>query len=375
VPLAGLSADKAQSVKVALDPDDLPADDTFYAVHDPDASMKIYLTPPGADEDYDFLRHAIDSTKQIESAPLQAQNLPDADWPVNSVVIVRGDAPFQPPLVTRLNAFLQTGGTAWFFLDGSAAQTDWMKSHHVDLKPVEPTNDEPLHLRNWDTANPSLAPLAQGSLFNLLGIEFYHGVSLGGLSATPLATWEDGSPAIAEINADGMRFLACGFNPSRGFTNWSLEATFVPFVHSSLVWLMHQQHDTNDWRVGDVVTLPGDGMWKCVDGAGSPVETQVSGSVRPEAPGLYQYTGANGQSHLYAVNVTSDESDPTLWPNPNDFASLTRPGAQPQPVEADATTLISGEEAENHQRVWWWLLALAAILILAELRLANRTSM
>ncbi len=377
VPLPGFAAGATQGVTVALDPDDLPADDTFYLVHDADASTKIYLTPPSADDDFDFLRHAIDATKSIEAAPLQAADLPDAAWPANSVVIVRGDAPFQPPLDARLEAFLQAGGTAWLFLDGSPAQTDWMKRHHVDLKPVASKDDVPLYLRNWDTGHPALAPLAEGSLTGLLDIEFYRGVALQGLGVTPLATWDDGTAAIAEVNTDGLRFLACGFGPDRTSNNWTLQGSFVPFVHAALVWLSHQQRGGDDRRVGDAIALPGDGTWKSLEGPGAKDETTVSGSVRPQAPGLYQFTaaGPTARTRLYAVNVKNDESDPALWPTPADFAALTHPAAgAPQPQVASVAPALSGEDAENRQRVWWWLLALAIILILVELRLANRTS-
>jgi len=373
VPLQGLDPAKPQGLTVALDPDDVPADDSFYVVHDPNAATKVYLTALPAGDTFDFLRHAIDSTKQFTAAPLQASDLPDTDWPLDGVVLVRGDAPFQQPLVARLNAFLQAGGTAWLFLDGSTAQTDWMKSHHIDAKPVTPAGDEPEHLSNWDTTHPALAPLAQGSLLGLLDVEFYHGVALDGLSATPLATWDDGSPALAEINTDGLRFLACGFGVGRDFTDWSAQASFVPFVHASLVWLMRQQKSSDDWRVGDAVSLPGDGTWQGLDGPAPTDVISVSGAVRPPVPGLYRFTGK--QTRLYAVNVKGDESDPAPWPNPSDFAQLTRPGDHPAPVVAGVAPILTGEDAENHQRVWWWLLALAVVLILAELRLSNRTSM
>lgn len=373
VPLTGLDPAKPQGVTVALDPDDLPTDDTFYAVHDPSAAEKVYLTALPSGEDFDFLRHAIDATKNVATNPLRSWDLPDADWPVDGVILVRGDAPFQPPLVSRLNAFLKAGGSAWLFLDGSAGQSAWMKEHHIDLRPIVPPGDAPLHLCNWDTSHPALEPLAQGSLFGLLDIEFYHGVALDGLSATPLATWDDGSPAVAEVNADGMRFLACGFGAGRDFTNWPVQASFVPFIHASLVWLMHQGRSVEDWRVGEVIPLPGAGTWQCLDGPAGNALSAVSGTVRPQMPGLYQFTG-NGQTRLFAVNVKSDESDPTIWPSPGDFAQLTRPGNPPAKVAASTGPDLTGEEAENHQRVWWWLLAAAVILILAELRLSNRTS-
>jgi hypothetical protein len=373
LPLAGLKPDDVSQAKVELDPDDLPVDDTFYAIHDKDSSANILLTPlAGGPDNFDFLRHAIDSTKEIASAPLQAGDLPDADWPLKSVVVVRGEAPFEQPQVARLDAFLKAGGVACFLLDGSPAQAAWLEQHHVALKPVAGTPDSPLHLRNWDTRHPMLAPIAEGNLIGLLDVEFYRGLSLESLSATPLATWEDGGAAIADVNTDGLHFLVCGFDLQRNFTNWTVRASFVPFVHSALLWLSRQQNAGRDWRVGDAIPLPGDGTWKSVDGPGDSAEVPVSGTVRPTAPGLYQFT-ANNQNRLYAVNLKAEESDPHLWATPNDFQTLEAPAGHSQPQYA--TVALSHEDAENQQRAWWWLIAATVIFILAELRIANRTTL
>ena len=44
------------------------------------------------------------------------------------------------------------------------------------------------------TRNHPARSLAEESLVGLLNIEFYRGVSLDGLNATPLATWDNGTP-------------------------------------------------------------------------------------------------------------------------------------------------------------------------------------
>jgi hypothetical protein len=326
----------------------------------------------GGADDFDFLRHAIDSTKEIVAAPLQARELPDADWPVDSVVVVRGDRFFEPPLVSRLDRFLKAGGVACFFLDGGPAGTAWMEQYHLELKPVAGSPDVPLHLRNWDTRHPMLAPIAEGNLIGLLGVEFYHGLSIESINATPLATWDNGDAAIADVNTDGLHFLVCGFDLERSSTNWTVRASFVPFVHSALLWLSRQQNTGGDWRVGDTVALPGAGTWKSIEGPGDPVEVPVSGTVRPDAPGVYQFT-SEGHTRLYAINLKPEESDPHLWATPKDFQALSVPENHPQ--ASYATVALSHEDAENQQRVWWWLLAIAVIFILAELRLANRTTL
>jgi len=363
-----------EGLKVEMDADDLPVDDTFYAVRDPVGGNTRVLVAPqeGGTGAFDYLSSAIDATRKMAAAPLRAEELPDSDWPVRAVVIARGARPFEPPLVDRLNRFLRAGGTAWILLNGDPAQAEWMRQWRVDVRPAEPGSvDGPLHLRNWNTDHPVLGPLG-ANLAALLGVEFHHGYSVSGIDATPIATWEDGGYALAEINGNGCHFLVSGFDLDRAMTNWPLKASFVPFVHSTVLWLGQQQSASGDWRVGQPIPLPGEGTWEALDTPRPQAPSKASGTIVPEMPGLYRFKGG-AQSLLFAVNVRAEESDLASWATPGDFLGLTSRSKRPA-VASLPTVSLSAEEAEGRQRAWWWLLALAAVLLLAELRLSNRTS-
>jgi hypothetical protein len=361
------------ALKVSLDPDDLAADDAAWLAPAPEAARTI-LFSPGAGAAEHFLDHALASLAKLDGNDLAAKPYPDGDWPAGSVAIAGGEC-FQPPLLDRLNRFADAGGALWIVVDGSDPQRRWLAERGVNVK-ERAAGDEPAHLRDWDMEHPILAAFAGQSLLPLMDVEFARSFALEGDGLTPVANWPDGSPGLAEWNMQGRRAFISGFPLDRDSTNWTVQPSFVPFVHQTARWLAALGEARAEWRVGDTIPLPGtEGTWRAVDSPHMEPERKVAGAVRATAPGLFEFSDGKTK-RLFAVNAPLNESDLAPWPEPAKFAALESKAGVEKQIAAHSTALkLSDDAAESQQRLWWWLLAVCGAALLGELALANRTAL
>ncbi len=207
----------------------------------------------------------------------------------------------------------------------------------------------------------------------LLEVEFYQGSDLNGPMLRSVANWPDGRTALAEWSDNGHRLLLAGFPAQRAAMNWPAHPTFVPFVHQATRWLGAFMQRRATWRVGDTIPLPAEaGTWRTLDSITSQPDLATGGAVRVETPGLYEFV-AGDLREVFAVNTPSEESDLSPWPKPEQLATLSSKEDSPTSVVAPAAS-FNATLSENRQQLWWWALALAAVVLLAELALANRTT-
>ena len=356
--------------QVALDPDDLTADDTAWIAACKPAKDRVLLD---AVEDTDFLAHALRATQKLGAAGLKVDPLPENHWPANSVAILRTDHAFHPPQVESLDRFFDAGGALLIFVDGSSGQLDWLKKRGVDFAARKPS-EQAWNLRDWDSEHPALAAFAGQSLLPLLCVEFRKGFDLAGSSLAPIADWPDGKMALAEWSDGGHRLLLAGFPINRGATDWPIQSSFVPFVHQAVRWLGMFNDRQTDWRIGDTIPLPvAKGIWRVLDGPAVPRERNITEhNVRPDAPGLYQFS-SGGTQQVFAVNIPAEESDLAPWPKPEQFAALESKISPTNTVPHATASLSKREDVENQQRLWWWILAACGLILLAELTFANRS--
>jgi hypothetical protein len=372
---AGGNADVAR-FRFVLDDDDLPADDRAYAVWHATGDRGVLLDALPAGSTADFIGSALASTAELKPA-LQVSPLPNGPWPTSAVAVLRNDNSFSGESAARLTAFLRSGGAALIFVSGGPAQTSWLANTAAIKVHALKIDRTPLQVRDWSMDHPLVAALSTHSVNELLGWEFRHAWALPVDAVDPLALWSGNEvgAALGETTGGAGRMLLCGFSADRRDGEWPVREVFVPFIHRAVAHLLGAPTGgvVKPALVSESLALPADsGEWRSIDGptAAEPA-VNVQGSVTPRAPGIYEFS-SGATKKLFAVNLTPEESDLTPWSEGAPWLELA--SAEKPKVVAQAPVDLGAVEAEQRSSLWWWLVAALALVVLAEVGVANRTT-
>lgn len=366
------TADRPAYFRFSLDADDLAADDSAYAIWQPTGEGPLLLDHVPAGAEADFVAIALAAAANLKPV-LKIAPPPAADWPVRAVAVLRNDASFSGAAVAQLDAFLAGGGSALVFATGGPAQQAWLAAHGAALTPL-PEQSESWQVHDWALEHPLVASLSQHRLEVLLGWEFKGGWSLPVSAVDLVAHWTETTAAVGEIRVGTGKVLVCGFSPDRRAGDWPVMPSFVPFLHQAAVYLFRaQQNSSGAGLTGQALSLAGaTGQWRAVDGpaAGSPA-AEASGSMLPTVPGVYELTQGKDRK-LFAVNLPPEESDLASWDVGTPWFNLV--STKPAPESKVPRAQLKAVDAEQRAPLWWWAVAVVAVLMLAELSLANRTA-
>jgi len=360
-------------IRLSLAPDDLPADDSVWAIPPVTTTARQLLLDAGpAGGLADHMGTAFAALTNMPPA-LSVVPVPSAAWPPAALAILRNDTSFTGEMATRLDTFLAAGGSAFIFVHGGSAQRQWLADQQIN---VQPAAQPSARLRDWALEHPFIAPLVSHQLRNFIGWEFLRASSLPADKIEPLAFWEDGTVALGELRLGAGRVLIAGFSADRREGDFPVLPAYVPFLHQSASYLLGLASATgNTSRVGSAVILPeSPGDWQALAGpANLDSKSSVSGSVQPATPGIYQFTQPGSPPQLYAIGLSPEESDPAPWSSGTPWDNLI---ASDKSAETPIATRLAtaSSEAENQNSLWWWAFAAMAIFALAELSLANRTT-
>ena len=198
-------------------------------------------------------------------------------------------------------------------------------------------------------------------------------------NAAVLARFEDGSPALVEAPTGKGRVLLFTSSLGPSWNDLPLTPLYLPFIHQMVRYAGAREE--NAWYdLGQTFTV-GRRQEPAAPAIDTPTGARLSeGKLTPDGdllitarePGFYRLR-YNGAPDFAAVNIDGAEGDFTKL-NFAEFAvGVTGGAGTAEGTEANRN--VSSEEVEGRQKVWWSLLLVALLLLLAESFLARRTKM
>ena len=213
-----------------------------------------------------------------------------------------------------------------------------------------------------------------------------------GESATVLARFDDGNPALMERRKGEGRILFWASTIDNYWNDLALKPVYLPFVHRLTEHLAGYLPPAPWYSAGQVLNLVE--QRSLLDAAGlvdtnllavSPLGARVpvsdgepSGFLALAEQCLYEIRNADTTEDsplTLAVNVDLSESDLSTV-DPEEFASsvMGRVAVEPSDEASGARREFSPEDLERRQGLWWYLLIAASILFVSETVVSNRLS-
>jgi hypothetical protein len=281
--------------------------------------------------------------------------------------------------VLSLRKWITEGKTALLVLtNAQAGPTLAALADNAGIQTTEASGDYAL-LGEVDFTHPIFAPFADPRFSDFSRIHFWKHRGWTVPANSPvrvLAKFDDGAPALAQmtIGKGNLLVLAAGWNPAD--SQLALSSKFLPLMQTILDWSGGALPTRTQFQIGDSIPPPISSgslvQWRTPDGRILPLAagTPFTGTDRP---GIYTASSGN-KVQRFAVNLALDESRTTPL-SPDDFARLGVPlqvgdegSARKSPA---AQRHLAGEELENRQKLWRWLIVALLGVALAEITLGG----
>jgi len=201
-------------------------------------------------------------------------------------------------------------------------------------------------------------------------------------NAAVLARFEDGSPALLEARTGKGRVMLFTSSLGPSWNDLPLTPLYLPFIHQMVRYAGAREQ--NSWYgLGQTFTVAREKKPK--EAAPPPIDTPAGARlsetrltpdgdllVTAREPGFYRLR-YNDHPDFAAVNIDGAEGDFTKLNFAEFVAGVT--GGAGSAEGSETSRNLSNEEVEGRQKVWWLLLLVALMLLLAESFLARRTKL
>jgi hypothetical protein len=300
-----------------------------------------------------------------------------------ALVVLNDSGPINPALADTLTRFVEGGGQM-IVATGPHTQADSFNASLQRIAPValreavQTKTGESVAITDVKFDHPIFEVFQESGRLAAANVIGYFR-SEPRANAAVLARFEDGSPALVESRTGkgGVLLFTSSLGPS--WNDLPLTPLYLPFIHQMVRYAGAREE--NSWYgLGQTFTVAKEKAGPpAVDTPGGArlSETRLTPDgdllVTAREPGFYRLRYNERHPDFAAVNIDGGEGDFTKL-NFKEFAVGVTGGAGSAEGSA-ADRNLSNEEIEGRQRVWWSLLLVALLLLLAEAALARRTKM
>jgi hypothetical protein len=359
----------AHRVEVRLEPQDsLPHDDRYFAVIE-HANPKALLLERGSDsDDAAYFASAIGAlaAPRVEVTRQPAGSFDGGSFSDYSLIVVPDVFALSTSAADRIQRYVEAGGAVLTTLGSGASEAE---SPLLASWQIEKPRARLLPIGNIDTSHPILRDAPQWS-----GVRFFRQRPVQMDEADRvLIAHTDGTALLIERAMGAGRMLILTAPVDRAWNDLAIHPVFVQFISQAARYLIGDASATASTTVGTPVPtgLTAESGGQIFDPEGKRVldlaDMTAAERLLPTRLGFYEARHANGAKWL-AVNIDRRESELTALDAEylNRWRALTqRSKTTPTPapeVAADTQTQSLGPA----------LLWLAALLLIAELLVANR---
>jgi Aerotolerance regulator N-terminal/von Willebrand factor type A domain len=387
---------------VRITHDSLPQNDAFNFTLAPGEAVSVLVVEPNAARANQSLylsralsigdRPAFKVDVKAE-ATLRAQDLT-----ARSLVVLNEVPPPDGVLGARLRQAV-LAGTGLLVVPGDLHAARWSAEWRAVMPArlgsvVDRTRDAGATIASVDYGHPvfELFSAPRSGDFSTAHLFRYRTLVAPGDSGV-IARLDDGAPALVEKPMGGGKVMMWATSLDEFWTDLPQQPVFLPFVHELAKYAGRYGDAKTSFTAGDVLDLSRHGeltapfLTNDASAATAPLVLESPSGRRIaltasgaehlatlSEQGFYELRGlatASGSGRPIAVNVDAKESDLSHFDPKELVAAVTaRPGGGAPGI----TSGIAPADLERGQTIWWYLLVLALLLMVAETVLSNRLS-
>jgi hypothetical protein len=377
--------------------DDLSADNAFRFVVAPQDPVSVLMVEPrsaGSDHSLYLLQAlAIGSQPRFAVDVRRVSNLTVDDLNDRSLVILN-DAPFPAGAVgRRLSDFVEAGGGLLVLLGRRSPPSVWPAEGLALIPgsfgaPIDRAGEGGGTLGYLDYDHPAFQLFREPRSGDFSAARFFRYRRLEIADpARVLARFDDGGVALAEGEYGDGRVFVWASGLENFWNDLTVQPVFLPFAHQLVRHLSGYREPQLWFRVGDVIDLAGVEAFAddALDVGAELVAENPVGDPRvlrlgPESryfelseAGFHRIRAASDsedREFTAAANIEPAESDLAVL-DPDELANTVTVTGDVD-VRVTEAMVLSPEEREQRQGLWWYLLVGAAGLLILETLISNR---